>query len=183
MKQTLSFWHGFGVHDCVSQNKPNQPASHWHVKSVLSKVGMHLPLPQSTSTHIAAISQNAPENPIGHAQLMLVPLIIEHIALFWQIGGVAGHETLVLGGGFMFKFKSQKAPLNDYKHSNSWFKLNKFEIKPENPVAQRQLIVKSKSKHMPPFWQGLFIVGGHRPGIGGTTAVDVSQNAPNFIKI
>ena len=46
----------------------------------------------------------------------------------------------------MFKFKSQKAPLNDYKHSNSWFKLNKFEIKPENPVAQRQLIVKSKSK-------------------------------------
>ncbi len=120
MKHIWSFSQGFGRHDCVLQNNPNHPGLHWHVKSVPSLLGIHLPLPQSTFSHIVAVSQKNPENPVGHAQLIMEPFMIEHVAPFWQILTDEGHGTLV-PGGLTLKFKSQKGPFNNYFHSVTWY--------------------------------------------------------------
>ena len=58
-----SFWHGSGLHDCVSQNKPKNPGSHLQVKSVLSAFGIHSPLSQGSGKQtLSDASQKFPKD-------------------------------------------------------------------------------------------------------------------------
>jgi hypothetical protein len=60
MMHKFPFWQGSGMHDCVSQNKPNHPGVQLHVKSVLSLFGTQTPLPQFLllQTLLSLISHN-----------------------------------------------------------------------------------------------------------------------------
>ncbi len=42
-------------------------------------------MPQSTFSHIVAVSQKNPKNPVGHVQLIVESGRIKHVPPFWQI--------------------------------------------------------------------------------------------------